>query len=164
MDHSKKKSTHHGWKSNYVKFAVMMATSFFIMYLVMFLNADVLDHVMLSHTRTYMTILMIAPMAFTMLLFMWDMYENKKVNFVIIVVSVVVFIATLVGLRQQSFIGDVQWMKAMIPHHSSAIMVSQKAHLEDPGAIKLAEDIIEAQKREIAQMKKMLYRLQEKEN
>lgn len=142
----------------------MMATSFFIMYLVMFLNADVLDHVMLSHTRTYMTILMIAPMAFTMLLFMWDMYENKKVNFVIIVVSVVVFIATLVGLRQQSFIGDVQWMKAMIPHHSSAIMVSQKAHLEDPGAIKLAEDIIEAQKREIAQMKKMLYRLQEKEN
>ena len=164
MDHSKKKSTNHGWKSNYVKFAVMLATSFVIMYLVMFLNADVLDHVMLSHTRSYMTILMIAPMAFTMLLFMWDMYENKKVNFVIIVVSVVVFIATLVGLRQQSFIGDVQWMKAMIPHHSSAIMVSQKAHLEDPEAIKLAEDIIEAQKREIAQMKKMLYRLQQNEN
>ncbi len=164
MNHSKKKSTNHGWKSNYAKFAIMMATSFVIMYLVMFLNADVLDHVMLSHTRTYMTILMIAPMAFTMLLFMWNMYGNKKANFVILIASVVVFIATLIGLRQQSFIDDVQWMKAMIPHHSSAIMVSQKAHLKDPEAIKLAEDIIEAQKREIAQMKKMLYRLQQNEN
>lgn len=148
-------------KGNYGKFALMMATSFIIMYAVMFLNADVFDHVMLSHTRTYMTILMIAPMAFTMLLFMWGMYKNKKTNFIILGLSVIVFIATLVGLRQQTFIGDVQWMKAMIPHHSSAIMVSQKAHLKDPEAIKLAEDIIEAQEREIAQMKKMIYRLEQ---
>jgi len=151
-------------KSNYGKFAIMMATSFIIMYAVMFLNADVLDHVMLSHTRTYMTILMIAPMAFTMLLFMWGMYKDRKTNFIILGLSVIVFIATLVGLRQQTFIGDVQWMKAMIPHHSSAIMVSQKAHLKDPEAIKLAEDIIEAQEREIAQMKKMIYRLEQDNN
>lgn len=155
MNHDKMK------KSNYGKFALMLATSFVIMYGVMFLNADVFDHVMLSHTRTYMTILMIAPMAFTMLLFMWGMYKNKKTNYIILVLSVAVFIATLVGLRQQTFIGDVQWMKAMIPHHSSAIMVSQKAHLKDPEAIKLAEDIIEAQEREIAQMKKMIYRLEQ---
>lgn len=148
-------------KSNYGKFAIMMATSFIIMYAVMFLNADVFDHVMLSHTRTYMTILMIAPMAFTMLLFMWGMYRDKKTNFIILGLSVIVFLATLSGLRQQTFIGDVQWMKAMIPHHSSAIMVSQKAHLKDPEAIKLAEDIIEAQEREIAQMKKMISRLEQ---
>lgn len=147
--------------NNYGKFALMMATSFVIMYAVMFLNADVLDHVMLSHTRTYMTILMIAPMAFTMLLFMWGMYKDTKTNFIILGLSIVVFIATLFGLRQQTFIGDIQWMKAMIPHHSSAIMVSQKAHLKDPEAIKLAEDIIEAQEREIAQMKKMIYRLEQ---
>ena len=151
-------------KSNYGKFAIMMATSFIIMYAIMFLNADVFDHVMLSHTRTYMTILMIAPMAFTMLLFMWGMYKDRNTNFTILGLSVIVFIATLVGLRQQTFIGDVQWMKAMIPHHSSAIMVSQKAHLKDPEAIKLAEDIIEAQEREIAQMKKMIYRLEQDKN
>lgn len=147
-------------KSNYGKFALMMGVSFVVMYAVMFLNADVFDHVMLSNTRTYMTILMIAPMAISMMLFMWGMYKNKKLNYIIMGLSVAVFIATLYGLRQQVFISDVQWMKAMIPHHSSAIMVSQKAHLKDPEAIKLAEEIIEAQEREIAQMKKMIYRLE----
>lgn len=148
-------------KSNYGKFAIMMGTSFIIMYAVMFVNADVFDHVMLSHTRTYMTILMVAPMAFTILLFIWGMYTNKKMNFIILGLSVIIFIIALVGLRQQTLIGDEQWMKAMIPHHSSAIMVSQKAHLKDPEAIKLAEEIIEAQEREIAKMKKMIYRLEQ---
>ena len=147
-------------KSNYGKFAWMMVVSFIVMYAVMFLNADVFDHIMLSNTRTYMTILMVAPMAISMLLFMWGMYKNKKLNYIIIALSTVVFFATLYSLRQQAFISDVQWMKAMIPHHSSAIMVSQKAHLKDPEAIKLAKEIIEAQEREIAQMKKMIYRLE----
>lgn len=150
----------HKNRGNYGKFALMMGVSFVIMYAVMFLNADVLDHVMLSTTRTYMTILMIAPMAISMMLFMWGMYKNKKLNYIILGFSAIVFIATLYGLRQQVFISDVQWMKAMVPHHSSAIMVSQKAHLKDPEAIKLAEEIIEAQEREIAQMKKMIYRLE----
>jgi uncharacterized protein (DUF305 family) len=73
---------------------------------------------------------------------------------------VLAFVLSLAGLRQQTFVSDVQWMKAMIPHHSIAIMVSQKAHLKDPEAIKLAEEIIEAQEREIAEMKKMIYRLE----
>ncbi|GAB4242655.1 MAG: DUF305 domain-containing protein [Ekhidna sp.] len=150
------------FKNNYIKFAVMMAVSFVIMYAVMFLNADVWDHVMLSTTRTYMTILMIAPMAISMMLFMWGMYKNKLVNYIILGASAIIFIATLTMLRQQTLISDVQWMKAMIPHHSSAIMVSQKAHLKDPEAIKLAKEIIEAQEREIAQMKKMIYRLESK--
>ncbi|AEL26513.1 DUF305 domain-containing protein [Cyclobacterium marinum] len=149
--------------NNYLKFTAMMAVSFVIMYAVMFLNADVFDHVMLSTTRTYMTILMIAPMAVSMLLFMWGMYENKKVNFMILGTAVILFIATLTMLRNQTLIADVQWMKAMIPHHSSAIMVSQKAHLKDPEAQQLAKDIIEAQKKEIAQMKAMIQRLEKEE-
>lgn len=149
-------------KSNYIKFGIMMAVSFVIMYAVMFLNADVFDHVMLSTTRTYMTILMIAPMAISMMLFMWGMYKDKMTNYIILGLAAVVFIATLTMLRNQTLISDVQWMKAMIPHHSSAIMVSQKAHLKDPEAIKLAEEIIEAQKREIAEMEKMIYRLENK--
>ncbi|WP_339717750.1 DUF305 domain-containing protein [Cyclobacterium amurskyense] len=149
--------------NNYLKFSAMMAVSFVIMYAVMFLNADLFDHVMLSTTRTYMTILMVAPMAVSMLLFMWGMYENKKVNFMILGTAVILFIATLTMLRNQTLIADVQWMKAMIPHHSSAIMVSQKAHLKDPEAQQLAKDIIEAQKKEIAQMKAMIKRLEESE-
>ncbi|TXE13513.1 DUF305 domain-containing protein [Algoriphagus aquimarinus] len=145
---------------SYLKFAAMMAVSFVIMYAVMFLNADVFEHVMLSTTRTYMTILMIAPMAISMMLFMWGMYENKKVNYAILVSSLIIFFGTLTMLRNQTLIADVQWMKAMIPHHSSAIMVSQKAHLQDPEAQKLAQDIIEAQKREIAQMQAMIQRLE----
>ena len=144
---------------NYLKFAAMMAVSFVIMYGVMFLNADLFEHVMLSTTRTYMTILMVAPMAISMLLFMWGMYENKKTNYIILASSLIVFIGTLTMLRNQTLIADVQWMKAMIPHHSSAIMVSQKAHLQDPEAQKLAQDIIEAQQREIAQMQAMIERL-----
>lgn len=148
--------------NNYLKFGIMMLTSFVIMYGVMFLNADTLDHIMLSHTRTYMTILMIAPMAFTMLLFMWGMYENKKANALILVGSVVVFITTFYLLRNQIFIKDVQYMKAMIPHHSSAIMVSQMATFEDPETKKLAEEIIAAQEKEIAQMKRLIYRIENK--
>ncbi|TXE07625.1 DUF305 domain-containing protein [Algoriphagus aquimarinus] len=147
---------------SYIKFVAMMAVSFVIMYAVMFLNADLFEHVMLSTTRSYMTILMIAPMAISMMLFMWGMYENKKANYIILGSALIIFFGTLTMLRNQTMIADVQWMKAMIPHHSSAIMVSQKAHLQDPEAQKLAQDIIEAQKREIAQMQAMIERLEAK--
>ena len=147
----------------YLKFALMMATSFVVMYAVMFLNVDVFDHIMLSPTRTYMTTLMIAPMAVIMMGYMWSMYKNKAWNYVIMATAVVVFVLCYVGMRQQVFIEDEQWMKAMIPHHSSAIMVSEKAHLSDPEAIKLAEEIIEAQLKEIAEMRRILYRLEQED-
>lgn len=110
--------------------------------------------------RTYMTFLMIAPMGFTMWLFMWRMYEKKVWKCVILGGAVLTFAPCYAGLRQQSLVSDVQWMKAMIPHHSSAIMVNQRAHLKDPEAIELAKEIIEVQEREIGQMKKMIYRLE----
>ena len=146
-------------QSSYKKFALMMATSFVIMYAIMFLNVAEWDHVMLSTTRTYMTLLMIAPMAITMMLFMWGMYKNKNVNISIIFASILIFIATLYGLRAQESIGDIQYMKAMIPHHSSAILVSKNANLEDPEIKKLAEEIIKAQEEEIAKMKAAISRL-----
>ena len=146
----------------YLKFGLMMMTSFVIMYAIMYLNVDRFDHIYLAQTRTYMTILMIAPMAITMLLFMWGMYKDKRWNYAIIAAALLVGAGTYHILRQQTFVDDVAWMRAMIPHHSSAIMVSQKAHLEDPEAIELAKEIIEAQEREIAQMKKMIYRLENK--
>lgn len=147
-------------KGNYLRFGLMMLTSFVVMYGLMFVNADQLDHIMLSYTRTYMAICMIAAMAIIMLLYMLSMYENKKLNAIILVGSTVVFFGVLAMLRNQAAISDVQWMRGMIPHHSSAIMTSQQAHLKDPEAKKLAEEIIEAQKREIAQMRKIIYRLE----
>ena len=141
---------------NYLKFALMMAASFVIMYAVMFMNVTKFDHIYLSVTRFYMTLLMIAPMAVLMLLFMRGMYKNKKINIGIIAGSVLVFILALVFLRTQTFTGDTQYMKAMIPHHSSAILTSQNADLQDPEVQKLAKEIIEAQEKEIALMKQLL--------
>lgn len=144
---------------NYQKFALMLGASFLIMYAVMFLNVDSLDHIYLSTTRVYMTLLMVSPMALLMLAFMPAMYKNRKLNAIIITVSISVFIATFAFLRNQTFISDIQYMRAMIPHHSSAILTSQNAQIQDPEVRKLADDIIKAQEKEIAQMKAMLQRL-----
>ncbi len=148
-------------KSNpYSKFSLMMVVSFLIMYSIMFLNVDSVDHIYLSMNRLYMALLMVSPMALLMLAFMGDMYKDKKVNTAIIVVSIAVFVAVFAFLRNQTFVGDIQYMKAMIPHHSSAILTSQNAAINDPEVRQLADDIIKAQEKEIAQMKSMLDRLQ----
>ncbi len=144
----------------YKKFILMMAISFIIMYCVMFLNITQLDFFYISTTRLYMALLMVAPMAVVMIGMMGKMYPNKKINTGIIVTAIIVFGLTLAGLRTQTPIGDVQYMKAMIPHHSSAILTSENANIEDPEVKKLAEGIIEAQKKEIAEMKAMLKRLE----
>ncbi len=147
--------------NSYQKFSLMMAVSFIVMYGVMFLNADQFAHVMLSNTRTYMTILMIAPMILIMMGFMWGMYKRKIINYITMGAAVVVFVFTLLMLRNQTLISDIQYMKAMIPHHSSAIMVSQKANLKDPEVKKLAKEIIEAQKREIELMNNLIEKIEQ---
>ena len=147
-------------KSNYLKFGLMMAVSFVVMYAVMFFNVASTDHIMLSYMRSYMSLLMIAPMAIVMLLFMWGMYKNKKLNYLILAVAVVLFGLIFSFERSQIGISDIQYMKAMIPHHSSAILTSSEADLKDPEVKKLAEEIIKAQEKEIAQMKTLLKRLE----
>lgn len=127
----------------------MMHVSFLMMYGIMFLNVAELDHIYLSTTRTYMSLLMVAPMAISMMLFMWGMYRNKKLNTLIIAGASIVFIVVLTALRTQTPIQDVQYMKAMIPHHSSAILVSENATFEDPETAELAKEIIKAQERKL---------------
>ncbi|WP_025762128.1 DUF305 domain-containing protein [Dyadobacter tibetensis] len=140
----------------YKKFGLMLLISFVIMYAVMFLNVDQFSHIYLSYTRVYMTLLMIAPMAILMLLMMPQMYPDSVKNLVILSVSILVFVLALAGLRKQVFISDIQYMQAMIPHHSSAILTSEQANLKDPEVQQLAKDIIRAQKKEIAQMKQRI--------
>ncbi|QED38172.1 DUF305 domain-containing protein [Antarcticibacterium arcticum] len=146
--------------NNYLKFALMMVVSFIIMYAVMFANVAEFDHIMLSTMRTYMTILMIAPMAISMMLFMWGMYKNKTLNGIIIGAAIVIFGITFYMMRNQTGISDVQYMKGMIPHHSSAILTSEESDLRDPETKKLAEEIIKAQEKEIAQMKQLIEQLE----
>jgi len=151
----------HTKNNPYPKFALIMAVSFIIMYFIMFLNVAEIDHIYHSLTRFYMTTLMISAMAISMLLFMWKMYPDKTINYGIIVFGTITFFGTLFLLRTQTPIGDVQYMKAMIPHHSSAILTSSNVRFEDAEAKKLAEDIIKAQEREIKQMKEMINRLEQ---
>ncbi|EKJ99336.1 membrane protein containing DUF305 [Rhodopirellula baltica SH28] len=126
----------------------------------MYLNTYSLDHVFWSETRFYMAILMGATMAIVMLAFMFGMYKNKKANIGIFVGSAIVFATSLFLVRSQQTVDDVSWMKAMIPHHSIAILTSERANISDPRVRKLADEIIEAQRKEIAEMKLLIAELE----
>lgn len=140
----------------YSRFAAMIATATVIMLGLMYLNTYALEHVLWSQTRFYMAILMGAVMCFIMLGFMWGMYRNKPANVAILMGSVAVFALSLYLVRSQATIGDSLWMRAMIPHHSIAILTSERANIEDVRARDLAGRITQAQRREIAEMKWLL--------
>lgn len=151
----------HSGKNNYTKFVLMLVASFVAMYITMYLNTYKFDHVYFSLTRFYMSCLGIAAMAIIMFVAMRSMYKNRKKNIAIVAGSILLFVSALGLVRTQSpIIGDVLWMEAMIPHHSIAILTSERAAIKDPEVKKLAEDIIKAQRKEIEEMKKMIERLQ----
>ena len=154
-------SMDHPKSNSYTTFMLMLAASFVAMYITMYLNTYQLDHVYFSLTRFYMVCLGISAMALIMFFFMRKMYQNKQKNLGIIVGSIGLFFAALGLVRAQSpIVGDVLWMRAMIPHHSIAILTSERADIKDPEVKKLAESIISAQKKEIEEMKTMIKRLE----
>lgn len=141
---------------SYARFAFMIAVSTIGMFVLMYLNTFAADHVFYSQTRMWMTVIMGALMAIVMLAFMWSMYPNRNVNIAIIVLAAFLFGLSLWLVRTQETVDDVSYMKAMIPHHSIAIMTSARAHIKDPRVRKLADGIIEAQVREIQEMKALI--------
>jgi len=146
----------NGGGGNYWRFMAMVATSTAIMFGLMYLNTYELDHVFWSETRFWMTFVMGGMMMIVMLLFMWGMYKDKTKNFIILGVGALVFAVALWLVRSQSTVNDEEYMSAMIPHHSIAIMTSARAEITDPRVRKLADSIIEAQVKEIAEMKLLL--------
>jgi uncharacterized protein (DUF305 family) len=144
----------------YGRFAAMIATSTVVMFGLMYLNTYQLDHVTFSENRTWMALLMGAAMAIVMLSFMLHMMENRRVNLGIYLGSLVVFAASLWLVRSQATVDQVSYMKAMIPHHSIAILTSERAEIIDPRVRQLADEIIEAQRREIAEMKQLIAELE----
>lgn len=151
-------------KNNYGRFGLMVLTSTIIMLILMYLNVYSIDHVFFSETRLYMALIMGGVMAIVMLAFMSKMYTNKKMNLGIYAGSALVIAVSLFLVRSQSTVDDVSWMKAMIPHHSIAILTSERANIEDPRVRKLADDIIKAQRKEIGEMKTLIKDLEEKED
>jgi len=143
-------------KSNYLKFVAMILTSMIVMFGLMYLNTYELSHVRWSETRFYMTFIMGAAMAVIMLTFMRDMYHNLKVNIGIYIGSLVMFLLALFLVRSQTTVQDSSWMSAMIPHHSIAILTSENAEISDVRVQELADEIIEAQRREIEEMNWLL--------
>lgn len=150
------KSGQQGGMTMYVRFMLMIATSTVVMFILMYVNTYNIDHVFWSETRFWMAFVMGAAMMVVMLLFMWGMYKSTKKNFVILGVAAFVFALALWLVRSQTTVTDTEYMAAMIPHHSIAIMTSERAQIRDPRVRKLAHDIILAQRREIAQMRYLI--------
>lgn len=140
----------------YLRFLAMVATATIVMYGLTYLNSYEIDHVFFSETRLYMSLIMGATMAVVMLLFMLHMHRSTKVNLVIGAASIALFAASLWLVRSQRTVDDVSYMKAMIPHHSIAILTSERAQISDPRVRELADEIIEAQRREIDEMKNLI--------
>jgi len=144
----------------YRRFTAMIATSTVVMLPLMYLNTYAADHVFFSETRSYMALVMGAAMALVMLAFMRGMLTNRRFNAVVVVAAIAVFAAALWLVRSQETVDQVSYMKAMIPHHSIAILTSERAHISDPRVRRLADDIIETQRREIAEMKALISELE----
>tara|TARA_R100001132_G_C3202721_1_gene49337 strand:+ start:70 stop:462 length:393 start_codon:yes stop_codon:yes gene_type:complete len=128
----------------YSTFGAIIATSTIVMFGLMYLNTYSLDHILFSETRAWMAIVMGATMAVIMLAFMLGMYQNRTANVAIFAAAIIAFAGSLYLVRSQDTIADVAWMKAMIPHHSIAILTSERANISDPRVRKLADAIIEA--------------------
>ncbi|TKA94362.1 DUF305 domain-containing protein [Cereibacter changlensis] len=144
----------------YARFAAMIATSTLVMYGLMYLNTYSADHLYFSETRVYMALLMGAVMAMVMLGFMWRMYASRAANLAILGGAAVVFAGSLWLVRSQATVDEVSWMRAMIPHHSIAILTSERATLSDPRVRDLAAGIIRTQREEIAEMQGLIAELQ----
>ncbi|MCY0092594.1 DUF305 domain-containing protein [Hoeflea ulvae] len=140
----------------YSRFIAMIVTSTVVMYALMYLNTWDSSHIWFSQTRLWMALYMGGVMAAIMLAFMLSMYTNRKANMAIFAASLIAFASSLYLVRSQDTVGDTAWMKAMIPHHSIAILTSTRANLSDPRVRELADGIIETQKREIAEMEALI--------
>jgi hypothetical protein len=138
------------------RFAAMIAASTFIMFFLMYQLVYSSEHLMFSLNRLIAAFIMGSVMTIVMLGFMWSMYKGMALKVGVLVVAFVVGIALLAVNRSQALVGDVLFMKAMIPHHSIAINNARRASISDPRVRKLADEIIASQVREIAEMKLLI--------
>lgn len=161
---SERNDEHSMTSMKYTTFALMIVIGTIVMFGLMYLNVYSVDHIYFSETRAFMALIMGSSMAFIMLIFMWKMYTNKFVNIAILVTSVIVFFISLWLVRSQTTVDDISYMRAMIPHHSIAILTSERATITDPKVRSLADKIIAAQEKEIGEMKKYIENMEPNKN
>jgi hypothetical protein len=142
----------------YGKLAIALLINAIIMFLLTYIMIFETDHFYFNINRVYMALLMVAPMVIVMLIVMGDMYENKKLNYILIAAFGGLFILLAALIRTQQPVGDTQFLRSMIPHHSSAVLMCREAEITDPEILKLCEQIIKSQNEEITQMKTILER------
>lgn len=147
--------------SSYKKLAIVIGINSVIMFLFTYAMIDRIDHFYVNINRIYMALLMVSPMVVLMLLVMRSMYKNARLNYALIATFTALGILVFVLMRLQAPVGDRQFLRSMIPHHSSAILMCQEASLSDPEIIDLCGQIVTAQEEEISQMKDILQRLDE---
>jgi hypothetical protein len=138
------------------RFAAMIAASTFVMFFLMYQLVYTADHALFSMNRLIASLVMGCVMTVVMLSFMWSMYQGITTKIAVLAVAAVSGVVLLGVNRSQAVIGDVSFMKSMIPHHSIAINNARKASISDPRVRKLADQIIESQVREIAEMKLLI--------
>src|SRR5690349_23851974 len=131
----------------YSRFLIMIATSTVVMFALMYLNTYDVSHALFSQTRMWMALVMGTAMAVLMLAFMHRMYRDARINLMIVLACAAVFGSALWLVRSQATVDDVAYMKAMIPHHSIAILTSERARITDPRVRQLADGIIATQER-----------------
>ena len=143
---------------HYLMLAINLITSAIVMYLVMFTMIATTGDFYNNLNTFYMTLMMVTSMAMLMLWMMRAMYPNRRTNIVLYAGFALVFILSFAGMRTQSLIGDNQFLRSMIPHHSGAVLMCERSRIRDSEIIALCGEIIRSQKSEIAQMKAILER------
>jgi hypothetical protein len=145
---------------HYIRLAVMTALMFVAMYVLMYAMVDQLENVFPNVNQFYMAGLMTAPMVVIELAMMRAMYEKRSANIAIVLVSLLAFVGFWIGIREQIAVSDDQFLKSMIPHHAGAVLMCEKAQLQDEEIKSLCQNILDSQTSEIAQMKKIMDRMQ----
>lgn len=148
-----------GGMKSYGKLALSLALSFVVMYLLTFAMINVVADFLPNVSNLYMALMMVFPMGIIMIAVMWRMFPNKRLNIGLLVAFPVLFgVAFLMG-RAEAFVGDEQFLRSMIPHHSRAILVCERSDISDPEIVSLCEQILRSQQEEIDQMKDILERM-----
>jgi uncharacterized protein (DUF305 family) len=149
---------HRDHTGHYWRLAIELLIDFAIMYLVMYSMIATLDHFHLNLNNVYMTLMMVAPMAVVMLVAMRSMFPSRRLNLIVAALAVAGFAIGWFGMRTQAAIGNSEFLRAMIPHHSGAVLMCEQAPVTDPEIVALCRQIVESQQREIAQMEAILAR------
>ena len=150
------KAMHSAHNQHYLHLLIMIVLSFIAMFILMYAMVDIFSNIYVNINQFYMAGLMSLPMVLIELAVMRSMYTNPKMNIGLVVISLVTFIFFFTGIRQQLAVTDTQFLRSMIPHHAGAILMCEKAPIDDPEIKKLCASIIEGQRAEIAEMKTKL--------